>query len=169
MKTLTDVRASDLMRTDVVTLPPEATIREAVETLQDNHLGGIPVVDGERVVGFLSHSDLARTEHLQGDRLNEDRGDWQMSNPIGEALGEEALADEQFTGREDYSAQLLGHETVGEWMTRGVTSVEPTASLREVCNLMLREGVHRVVVIEDGRLRGIVSTTDIVRHVAENA
>lgn len=170
MTPLTDVRARDLMRTQVVTLNPDASIREAVETLQDDHLGGVPVVDAaEKVVGFLSLADIARIEHLQGDRVAEMRGDRQLANPVGEALEEEALDDEEFAGREDYSPEMLGRETVGQWMTRGIVSVEPDATLKQVCATLVRESVHRVVVLERGRLKGIISTMDIVRHLAERA
>ena len=170
MTPLTEVRARDLMRTEVVTLSPDATIREAVATLQDDHLGGVPVVDeAERVVGFLSLADIARIEHLQGDRVAEERGDRQLANPVGEALEEEALDDEEFASREDYSPEMLGRETVGQWMTRGVVSVPPTATLKEVCATMIRESVHRVVVLERERLRGIISTMDVVRHLAQHA
>jgi CBS domain-containing protein len=170
MTLLTDVRARDLMRTEVVTLSPDATIREAVETLQDDKLGGVPVLDGsEKVVGFLSLADIARIEHLQGDRVAESRGDRQLANPIGEALEEESVDDEEFGGRDDYSPEMLGHETVGQWMTRGVVSVPPSATLKEVCATMVRESVHRLVVLERGRLKGIISTMDVVRHLAEKA
>ena len=170
MTTVTEVRARDLMRNQVVTLSPDASIREAVETLQDDHLGGVPVVDeSEKVVGFLSLADIARIEHLQGDRLAEARGDRQLSNPIGEALEEESLDDEEFAGRDDYSPELLGRETVGQWMTRGVVTISPDATLKEVCAKMVRESVHRLVVIERGQLAGIISTMDIVRHLAEHA
>jgi len=170
MTPLTSVRARDLMRSQVVTLSPDASIREAVETLQDDHLGGVPVVDeSETVVGFLSLADIARIEHLQGDRLAEARGDRQLSNPIGEALEEESLDDEEFAGREDYSPELLGRETVGQWMTRGVVAIAPDAPLKEVCATMVRESVHRLVVLERGRLAGIISTMDIVRHLATHA
>ena len=169
MTPVTDVRARDIMRTNVVTLSPDATIREAVETLQDDRLGGVPVVDGaERVVGFLSLTDIARIEHLQGDRLAEERGERQLANPIGEALEEESVDDEEFAGRDDYSPEMLGRETVGQWMTRGVVSVSPNATLKEVCGTMVRESVHRLVVLERGRLRGIISTMDVVRHQAEH-
>lgn len=170
MNGLTDVRARDLMRTNVVTLTADATIREAVQTLQDDRLGGVPVLDdAERVIGFLSLADIARTEHLQGDRVSENRGERQLANPIGEALEEESVDDEEFASREDYSPELLGRETVGQWMTRGVVSVGPSATLKQVCSLMVKESVHRVVVLERGRLAGIVSTMDIVRHLAEQA
>jgi CBS domain-containing protein len=170
MTTRTDVRVRDLMRTNVSTLSADATIREAVQTLQDDRLGGVPVVDAsERVVGFLSLTDIARTEHMQGDRLTESRGEWRLANPIGEALEEESSADEEFTNREDYSPEMLGRETVGQWMTSGVVSVSPDATLKQVCRMMVTESVHRVVVLDErGRLQGILSTMDIVRHLAEN-
>ena len=170
MTTLTEVRARDLMRTQVVTLTPDASIREAVQTLQDDHLGGVPVVDeSEKVVGFLSLADIARIEHLQGDRVAEERGDRQLANPVGDALEEESQDDEEFGSRDDYSPEMLGRETVGQWMTRGVVTIPPSASLKEVCATMVRESVHRLVVLERGRLAGIISTMDVVRHLAEHA
>lgn len=48
----------DIMTTDVVTLTPQATIREAMEILSTNHLGGVPVVVGERAVGLVSMTDI---------------------------------------------------------------------------------------------------------------
>ena len=170
MTPLTSVRARDLMRSQVVTLSPDASIREAVETLQDDHLGGVPVVDeSETVVGFLSLADIARIEHLQGDRVAEERGDRQLANPVGDAMEEESVDDEEFVGRDDYSPEALGRETVGQWMTRGVVAISPSATLKEVCATMVRESVHRLVVLERGRLQGILSTMDIVRHLAEHA
>ena len=73
MTQLTDVRARDLMRTNVVTLTADATIREAVETLQDDHLGGVPVLDdAEKVVGFLSLADIVRaTDRHKGRTTRE--------------------------------------------------------------------------------------------------
>ena len=130
----------------------------------------MPVVDeSEKVVGFLSLADIARIEHLQGDRVAEERGDRQLANPVGDAMEEESVDDEEFVGRDDYSPEALGRETVGQWMTRGVVAISPSATLKEVCATMVRESVHRLVVLERGRLQGILSTMDIVRHLAEHA
>jgi CBS domain-containing protein len=168
MKTLAAVHARDLMQAHVTTLNADAPIREAVETLRSDGVTGAPVLDGAgRVVGVFSVSDVARPEHLQGDRIADVRGDYDFGNPVGDALEEERLQDEEFTGREDYSPQLLGRETVGDWMRPRVISVPPGATLQHVCELMTSEKVHRVMVIENDELRGIISTMDIVRHLAE--
>jgi CBS-domain-containing membrane protein len=68
---------------------------------------------------------------------------------------------------EDAYREALAGDTVADWMTRGVWSVRPETSLARVCRLMVREGIHRVLVLErSGRLRGIVSAFDVVRRLA---
>jgi len=169
MNTLAEVCARDLMQTDLHTISADAPVSEAIESLEDNRITGLVVEDGAgRLVGVLSSSDVARIEHLRAGHLTETHGDYDPANPTGEAMGEELPEDEQFVGREDYSMELLGRECVRDWMTPRIISVGPDASLREVCEVMLREGIHRVLVVEGNTLRGMISTMDIVRHLATN-
>ena len=51
--------------------------------------------------------------------------------------------------------------------TPEVISVTGAAPLFEVADLMRRKRIHRVLVIEDGELRGIVSSLDVVGVVAD--
>jgi len=57
-------------------------------------------------------------------------------------------------------------QTVGEIMTRGVISVTPDTDLEEVGQLLVRERIKRLPVLDQGRLVGIVSRADLVREVA---
>ena len=52
---------------------------------------------------------------------------------------------------------------VREVMTTNVVSVEPDADLEDVTRKMEDAQVRRVLVVEDGRLRGVISTADIAR------
>ncbi len=52
-------------------------------------------------------------------------------------------------------------------MTRDVVSQPSNATVRRAAQYMLDAGVHRVLVIDNGELQGIVTTTEIVRAVAE--
>jgi CBS domain-containing protein len=53
------LKARDIMTTDVITITPEATLEDAVNTLLSNKISGMPVCDKEkRVVGVLSERDL---------------------------------------------------------------------------------------------------------------
>lgn len=53
------MKVAELMRTDVKTVDPDATVGDAVVTLADAHVSGLPVVDARhRVVGVVSTTDV---------------------------------------------------------------------------------------------------------------
>ncbi len=169
MQALTDVTARELMQGRVITLPSNATIAEAVATFEDEHISGAPVVDETgKPVGVLSSFDIAQTRHIRENRLNTERGeeDFSLRNDGYEWAGDPTWDESALSGKEDYSSETLGRETVGDWMTAKVISVPPEANLAEVCRTLSQESIHRVLVIEGGRVAGIISTSDIVRHLA---
>ena len=75
--------------------------------------------------------------------------------------------EDSYPTRDEYSPEVLGDNLVKDWMNAEVISVAPDAKLKEVCHTMSDRSVHRVLVVEDDRLAGIVSTSDIVRFLAE--
>jgi CBS-domain-containing membrane protein len=52
------LRVRDIMTTDVVTVTPHTTLRDAIELFAKRHVSGAPVIDGEKVVGVVSTSDV---------------------------------------------------------------------------------------------------------------
>jgi len=53
------LKARDIMTTDLLTIQPECSIREAIELLLDRHISGLPVVDhAGRLVGILTEFAL---------------------------------------------------------------------------------------------------------------
>jgi CBS-domain-containing membrane protein len=63
------LRVRDIMTTDVVTLPPDATLEEAEQCFATHHVSGVPVVDGGRAVGVVSRSDLLDPERPRAPGL----------------------------------------------------------------------------------------------------
>ncbi|PDQ23061.1 histidine kinase [Mesorhizobium sanjuanii] len=53
-------RVEEVMTADVVTVPPGAPLTEIVELMMRHHVKRIPVVDGGKVVGIVTRSDLLR-------------------------------------------------------------------------------------------------------------
>lgn len=47
-------------------------------------------------------------------------------------------------------------------MTPTVFSVEPTASVEEVAGTMIRGRIHRLFVMEDKKLVGVISSLDLL-------
>ena len=142
----------DVMETEVVTLRPEMSARDAARVLAEHRIGGAPVVDEQRrVLGVLSQSDLAR---LEADRPSA------------------AAAGAFFSDVEDYRdlAVLPADESlvrVDAVMQRDVLSVPPAATLQEAAQRMRAQRIHRLLVLEDGRLRGLVSALDLLIAVDE--
>jgi CBS domain-containing protein len=153
------------MQPDVLTLRPEDSVESAVGLLEEYHVGGAPVLDDSgRILGVFSASDVARRDHVQEGGMGSAALRGAMPLLDDEAEGEGL--EEDLLEREGYSPEVAGGLRVQDWMTHGAVSVGPDATLAELCRAMLAESIHRVFVVEDGRLRGVVSTFDLVRLLA---
>jgi CBS domain-containing protein len=57
------MKVTDLMRTNLTTVSPDTRVGDAVVTLADSHISGLPVVEGHnRLVGVLSTTDILQAE-----------------------------------------------------------------------------------------------------------
>jgi acetoin utilization protein AcuB len=54
------LRAQDFMTTGPLTVKPDTEIQEAARLMLDHKLGGLPVVDGGKLVGIITDSDIFR-------------------------------------------------------------------------------------------------------------
>ena len=166
MTALLDLKARDIMKTDVIHFSPETSIESALSTFEDLHISGAPVVDASgKLVGVLSAFDVAQREHLKGDRLEARSGDLTLAPDEDE--GDIFYPEEVLLLREDYSPGVAGTEAVGDWMSEGVVTVSPGDSLKRVCKTMIEGHFHRVCVTEGAKLVGIVTSFDVVCSVAE--
>ena len=62
------MKVAELMQRNVKSIRSEASVAEAILTLADAHISGVPVLDGSgRMVGVLSSSDVLAAEAEAGD------------------------------------------------------------------------------------------------------
>ena len=54
-------------------------------------------------------------------------------------------------------------------MTETVITIYPEASITQAATLMLENGIHNVPVVKNGNIVGILTRTDFMRYIAENA
>ncbi len=57
---LSKLTVENIMTRDPITIAPTATIREAAQLMLDHKIGGVPVVEGEKLVGIITESDIFR-------------------------------------------------------------------------------------------------------------
>jgi CBS domain-containing protein len=62
----------------------------------------------------------------------------------------------------------MRNQPIERIMTTPAVVITPTATLNDACELMARENLHHLPVVENGRLVGIVSTTDLIARSGGN-
>ena len=57
---LAKLNVEKIMTRDPITITPGATIREAAQIMLEHKIGGLPVIENERLVGIITESDIFR-------------------------------------------------------------------------------------------------------------
>jgi len=69
-----ETRLKDVMTTDIITIGPQTTLKEAANIMATKWIRHLPIVEGSKVVGMISQRDLtgvlAEALH-EPDRLNQ--------------------------------------------------------------------------------------------------
>lgn len=72
----------ELMTKDVVTVGPDAAVRDALRAMIDHDIGSVVVVDGDRAVGVFTERDVTRHVLTDAALLDERVGDLMSAPPI---------------------------------------------------------------------------------------
>jgi CBS domain-containing protein len=163
------IQADQIMQTKVAKLSPSDSIESAIALLEGMRIGGAPVVDSAgQPIGVLSLSDIAQSAHVRAGGIEVDRSDSGRASREDDGEDPDAEQEADIFMKEGFSPALQGAECVGDWMNADFVSVAPGTDLKAVCQLMVEHHVHRVFVVEHHKLRGVVTSFDVVRCVAED-
>ncbi len=139
---------ADLMRRDVPTVGPDASLEEIIRTLEQSAQRRVVVTDPEgHVLGIITDGDLLRRS--------------------GEAVRPGLLRRLAglFTSRGEPSTPLPpSHETAAQLMSAPAITVTPETPLEEALGLMLRHGIKRLPVVDrEGRLLGLLGRGSLLQ------
>ncbi len=144
--------ASKLMMRDLTAVSPEDRVLDAVRVLYAHRLPGVPVIDDDwRLVGYLAQSDILEA----------------AVPTFLEVLSQTSFLDDT-EGNLLQRLQLLGRHRVRDYMRLDPPQVDPCASLMTVADLMLRKGVERLPVVEEGRFLGIIDRASFCEFMMED-
>ena len=139
--------ARDLMTADVVTVPPETPVVAMARLLSERGISAVPVLDkAGALLGIVTEADLIR--RLAGE---EDQPKGWLSSLFADP-GEQA---ERYARTHGASARDV--------MTEEVVTVEEDTTVAHIAHLMESRNIRRVLVVKEGRLRGLVSRADLLR------
>ncbi|MBS3947498.1 MAG: CBS domain-containing protein [Dethiobacter sp.] len=150
--------ALSVMKTDVITVGPEATLEEVIKVLANNRISGLPVVDSEKkVVGVITEKDIvdyAGSLHVV-PRIR-------TSGWISPHIDVSDIA----TVKKGY--EMLAAVKVKKVMSDKPVTVGKGTNITEVARLMKKKNVNRIPVVDgEGKLVGIIARADLVNYLAE--
>jgi CBS domain-containing protein len=181
------LRLRDIMTTELVTVSPELSVRDTMELLVTSHVSGAPVVANHRVVGVVSATDLltfaatapalpdegrldAALEELAPDNARgedyEPALNWFVDMRVDEEFNVAERMDEM--GARRAALDRFADHTVSEVMNDSICWLPSSTRVDEAADFMRTSGIHRVLVMDDGVLVGIVSMKDIADAVADH-
>lgn len=144
------MKVSDVMTRRVISVSPEATIREAIKLMLKNHISGLPVVAHEdKLVGIVTESDFLHRPETGTERK---RSRWL------DALFGPAEAAKDYVRQHGLKVQ--------EVMTRDPVTVTEVAPLDQVVQIMETHKIKRLPVMRRSKVVGIVSRADLMLALA---
>lgn len=132
-------KISDVMTRDPQTAYLAQPISEVYELLQNVGFHHVPVIDGDRIAGIISHTDILKLVYdVEGsdDRMLR------------------TFMDHQFT--------------LQDAMSDDVVTVHENDPLRTAAAALADGEIHSALVVDDeGKLVGIITSTDLIRTLIE--
>lgn len=151
----------DLMTEKVTTVGPALTLTQMDKVLLEARISGAPVVERGELVGIVSRSDVIHVLYEEQKRQRQVSGFYTSPFPIGISALEHLARDSREI------AERMATTKVRDIMTTDVEAVAPDDAVEVAAKLMCGKGFHRLPVVADGKLVGILSSLDVVRVVAE--
>jgi CBS domain-containing protein len=137
----------EIMTTRVISISPEATVREAIRKMLDNSIGGLVVLDDSRkLVGVITEGDLIRRSEIGTERMR--------SSFAGSQLGEEIAAHEYVRAYGQKVADVITHNPM---------TVTESTPVVQVVDLMERHHIRRLPVVRGEKVVGVVARSDVLR------
>jgi CBS-domain-containing membrane protein len=144
------MNAKDIMSTPVVSVGPHTSVRDIAGLLFKHRISAVPVVDEGRLVGIVSEGDLLHRYEI--GTADAGRGSWWR----------------RILGPDDSVASYVkSHAARARYvMTEDLVTVSPDTSVARIAELLDKHRIKRVPVLQDGKLVGIVSRSDLVQALA---
>lgn len=123
------------MLTEMVTLGVDDELSLASDIMNLARIRHLPIMEGDRLAGIISQRDLFKAS-------------------LASAMGYDYAETREY----------LKTVSIREAMVKDVITIHPDARAREAIRIMLEKKIGCLPVVEEGRLVGLITETDLLRH-----
>ncbi len=124
----------DFMTSDVATIDGQDNLLETTLTFRRTHFRHLPVLAENKLVGIVTEGDVRQLLPSMMER----------------------------GGPDEYN-RVLESTSVSKVMTRNPLTVNPQQPVTEAARLLFTHHIGCLPVVEDGQLKGVITTTDMLR------
>ena len=128
------VPVSQIMSKDLITLTPKDSLYEAEKLFKQHNIRHIPIVEGAKLLGVVSYSDLLKISYAD----------------VNEA--------------DDIESVVYDLYSIPQMMAKSPVTVSSDTSIKDVTETLSKHTFHSIPVVDDGELVGIVTTTDLLKY-----
>lgn len=128
---------SSIMTTNLITLDVNDGLDKAEHLFKKYKIRHIPVIEKNMIIGMISMNDLLRI----------------------------SFADGAYREEENISSSIYEMFTLRQLMIGNLETVSPDATIKEVAELLVKREFHSLPVVENGTLKGMVTTTDLIKYL----
>jgi len=141
------MKIGDIMTTEIKSIKPDISVKEAAIILFNSQISGLPVVDKDnKLIGNFTEKDILRY-----------------------ILPSYVVSVGKFIYEDDSKAitkkvENLANLKVSDIMSKEIITISADISLSEAARIMLTKAKRRLCVVEkNGRLIGIVARCDVLK------
>jgi|GEM_PF-231489 len=135
-----EYRVTDWMSTPPIMIAPTVSLAEAQQVMEQRHVHRLPVMEQGRLIGILSWGDLRAAQPSATTTLS--AFEWRA---------------------------LLDQVTISTYMTRDPVTIAPDATALEAAQKMLDYKIGGLPVVENGRVVGMLTESDLFRLMIADA
>jgi len=128
---------SDIMTREVISLNTTDQLERAEEIFKSRKIRHIPIVKNDKIVGMLSYTDLLRI----------------------------SFADAYSGVMDEVESSVYEMFSLDQVMVKNPVSISSTQTISDLADVFTKQEFHALPVVDNGRLVGIVTTTDLIRFM----
>lgn len=128
---------SKIMSENIITVNKTQSIREVSDIINNKNIRHVPVVSGDKVIGMLSKVDLQKISFVNS------------------------------YDSDGLTTAMYDNLNIEQVMTKDVEVVQKNDTIFEVACILSNNEFHSLPVVEDEKLVGIVTTTDLIKYLVD--
>ncbi|MCD6496358.1 MAG: CBS domain-containing protein [Candidatus Aenigmarchaeota archaeon] len=153
------MKVKDIMTKKVITFKPDDTLHKALETFTNSRISGAPVVKNGKLAGLITELDVIKVIDIYTPKIH-------FTSMPHFFLVLAGLKSRSKTSELKKKVMAASKLKVEDFMTKEPVTLEPNADIMEAARIIDTYKVNRIPIVEDGKVKGIITRNDIIKAVA---